>query len=128
MTLRRAQIDERVVLWSRAGRGRIISRVMSHTPNCPTCGSDDLITISMSVSGRDLAFTTCHVCETKWWHRDGESHPGSPDEPGWEKRVRADDEREKGPRHQAVQTAEYVLVEIDTVPLQSVIGMVVQKA
>jgi transposase-like protein len=62
-------------------------RVMSHTPNCPTCGSDDLITISMSVSGRDLAFTTCHVCETKWWHRDGES-----------------------------------------VPLQSVIGMVVQKA
>jgi DNA polymerase III alpha subunit (gram-positive type) len=41
----------------------------------------------MSVSGRDLAFTTCHVCETKWWHRDGES-----------------------------------------VPLQSVIGMVVQKA
>jgi DNA polymerase III alpha subunit (gram-positive type) len=61
--------------------------IMSHTPNCPTCGSDDLITISMSVSGRDLAFTTCHVCETKWWHRDGES-----------------------------------------VPLQSVIGMVVQKA
>ena len=25
------------------------------------------------VSGRDLAFSTCHACEAKWWHRDGEA-------------------------------------------------------
>jgi DNA polymerase III alpha subunit (gram-positive type) len=62
-------------------------RIMSHFPSCPNCDSEDLITITMTVSGRDLAFTTCHVCETKWWHRDGEN-----------------------------------------VPLQSVIGMVVEKA
>jgi len=24
------------------------------------------------VSGRDLSFSTCHACEAKWWHRDGE--------------------------------------------------------
>ncbi|MEO8293038.1 MAG: hypothetical protein ABI635_07835 [Actinomycetota bacterium] len=60
---------------------------MSNFPSCPNCTSTDLITIAMTVSGRDLAFTTCHDCETKWWHRDGES-----------------------------------------VPLQSVIGMVVEKA
>ena len=70
-----------------AGTNTEYLKVMSHTPSCPTCGSDDLITISMTVSGRDLAFTTCHVCETKWWHHDGEH-----------------------------------------VPLQSVIGMVVEKA
>ena len=62
-------------------------KVMSQTLSCPNCDSGDLITITMTVSGRDLAFTTCHLCETKWWHRDGEN-----------------------------------------VPLQSVIGMVVEKA
>ena len=60
---------------------------MSSSPSCPNCDSTDLITISMTVSGRELAFTTCHLCETKWWHRNGEQ-----------------------------------------VPLQSVIGMVVEKA
>lgn len=38
---------------------------------CPTCKQGDLITISMSVSDRDLTFTTCHLCEAKWWERDG---------------------------------------------------------
>jgi DNA polymerase III alpha subunit (gram-positive type) len=42
---------------------------------CPNCQSGDLITITMSVSGRDLAFTTCHLCEAKWWYRDGEHVP-----------------------------------------------------
>jgi formate dehydrogenase maturation protein FdhE len=40
---------------------------------CPECGQGDLISIHMSVSGRDLAFTTCHLCEAKWWWRDGEA-------------------------------------------------------
>ena len=44
-------------------------------PNCPSCGSGDLISISMTVAGRELAFTTCHLCEAKWWHRDGEEVP-----------------------------------------------------
>ncbi len=42
---------------------------------CPVCHQGDLISISMSVSGSDLAFTTCHMCEAKWWYRDGEAVP-----------------------------------------------------
>ena len=42
---------------------------------CPECKQGDLITISMSVSERDLNFTTCHMCESKWWFRDGEEVP-----------------------------------------------------
>ncbi|MBA3363918.1 MAG: hypothetical protein ACR2L4_08455 [Actinomycetota bacterium] len=40
--------------------------------NCPECHQGDVISISMNVSGRDLSFSTCHACEAKWWHRDGE--------------------------------------------------------
>lgn len=29
----------------------------------------------MVVGGRDLAFSTCHHCEAKWWFRDGEEVP-----------------------------------------------------
>lgn len=42
---------------------------------CPECRQGDLISISMNVSGSDLAFTTCHMCEAKWWYRDGEAVP-----------------------------------------------------
>ena len=38
---------------------------------CPECGQGDLISISMNVSDADLSFTTCHLCEAKWWFRDG---------------------------------------------------------
>jgi DNA polymerase III alpha subunit (gram-positive type) len=42
---------------------------------CPACHQGDLITISMNVSGSDLSFTTCHMCEAKWWYRDGAPVP-----------------------------------------------------
>ncbi len=42
---------------------------------CPVCHQGDLITISMSVSGRDLSFTTCHMCEAKWWYEEGKPVP-----------------------------------------------------
>lgn len=42
---------------------------------CPTCKQGDLITITMAVSERDLTFTTCHLCEAKWWERDGDLVP-----------------------------------------------------
>jgi uncharacterized protein (DUF983 family) len=45
------------------------------TGSCPNCRQGDLITISMAVSERDLTFTTCHMCEAKWWFRDGEMVP-----------------------------------------------------
>ncbi|HEV8621635.1 MAG TPA: hypothetical protein VGR33_01935 [Actinomycetota bacterium] len=42
---------------------------------CPVCEHGDLISITMSVGGRQLAFTTCHLCEAKWWYRDGQAVP-----------------------------------------------------
>lgn len=42
---------------------------------CPTCRQGDLITITMSVSERDLTFATCHLCEAKWWFQEGEAVP-----------------------------------------------------
>jgi DNA polymerase III alpha subunit (gram-positive type) len=45
-----------------------------HGP-CPNCRQGDLITISMAVSGRDVLFSTCHLCESKWWFREGELVP-----------------------------------------------------
>ncbi len=42
---------------------------------CPVCSQGDLITISLAVSETDLAFTTCHMCEAKWWYRDGQAIP-----------------------------------------------------
>ena len=47
----------------------------STSGSCPSCRQGDLITISMSVSERDLTFATCHLCEAKWWLRDGEEVP-----------------------------------------------------
>ena len=41
----------------------------------PSCRSGDLISITMTVAGRELAFTTCHLCEAKWWFRDGKAVP-----------------------------------------------------
>jgi len=45
------------------------------TGSCPNCKQGDLITISMAVSERGLTFTTCHMCEAKWWFRDGDLVP-----------------------------------------------------
>lgn len=49
----------------------------SPSPNalCPCCRQGELITIEMAVGDRDLKFTTCHMCEAKWWYRDGEEVP-----------------------------------------------------
>jgi hypothetical protein len=40
--------------------------------SCPTCRQGDLISISMTVGDRDLSFSTCHLCEAKWWFQEGE--------------------------------------------------------
>ena len=42
---------------------------------CPSCKQGDLIAISMVVSERELTFTTCHLCESKWWASDGDLVP-----------------------------------------------------
>ena len=42
---------------------------------CPECDSGDLITISMTAGPNELSFTSCNLCEAKWWYRDGELVP-----------------------------------------------------
>ena len=42
---------------------------------CPECRTGELISIAMAVSDRDVSFTTCHMCEAKWWYQDGELVP-----------------------------------------------------
>jgi len=54
---------------------RILERMTDHSGSCPNCRQGDLITITMTVGGRDLSFRTCHHCEAKWWFRDGEEVP-----------------------------------------------------
>ncbi len=50
--------------------------VMNGTPpSCPECRAGDLITISMAAAEADLYFTTCHMCEAKWWYKDGQLVP-----------------------------------------------------
>ena len=51
-----------------------MDRIHPHT-TCPACKQGELISIEMSVGERDLSFTTCHLCEAKWWYRDGELIP-----------------------------------------------------
>jgi hypothetical protein len=43
--------------------------------SCPSCRQGDLIAISMEVGGRDTRFSTCHLCEAKWWFQDGRLVP-----------------------------------------------------
>ena len=47
--------------------------IVMETPNlsCPECRAGDLITIGMQAGANDLSFTTCHMCEAKWWYKDG---------------------------------------------------------
>jgi formate dehydrogenase maturation protein FdhE len=39
---------------------------------CNACGSNDLITVTMTVDKQVVSFTACHNCEAKWWFRDGQ--------------------------------------------------------
>lgn len=42
---------------------------------CPTCGSDEILILSMMVGESALRFTTCVACEHRWWEQEGASIP-----------------------------------------------------
>lgn len=46
----------------------------THT-TCRSCGSDQILSISMSLEERTVVFTTCHACEAKWWEQAGSRIP-----------------------------------------------------
>ena len=70
----RAHGNERAVLWSPTRPIAEDVEVME-SGTCPQCHEGDLITISMTVGGRELSFSTCHHCEAKWWYRNGDPVP-----------------------------------------------------
>ena len=40
---------------------------------CPRCGSQDVININLALEQGDrVAFYSCHRCDKRWWHKDGE--------------------------------------------------------
>lgn len=41
------------------------------TTACPTCGSDQLLTVTFEIDGSMVLFRTCPPCESKWWEHDG---------------------------------------------------------
>ena len=44
------------------------------TLKCSACGAETVIEIELTLpDGTEVAFYSCHKCETRWWDRDGES-------------------------------------------------------
>ncbi|MDK1019013.1 MAG: hypothetical protein QGD89_06400 [Actinomycetota bacterium] len=40
---------------------------------CTSCGENSVIQIEMKLpNGTEVIFCSCHVCEAKWWDREGE--------------------------------------------------------
>jgi DNA-directed RNA polymerase subunit M/transcription elongation factor TFIIS len=53
----------------------MMTRPRSHAPKCPACGTQELLTVTLTVDDAPMEFTTCHTCERRWWSRDGELVP-----------------------------------------------------
>jgi DNA-directed RNA polymerase subunit M/transcription elongation factor TFIIS len=44
--------------------------------SCTTCGESSVIQIEMKLpDGSEVVFYSCHVCEARWWDKEGESVP-----------------------------------------------------
>jgi len=40
---------------------------------CVSCGEDAVIEIAMTLpDATEVVFKSCHVCETRWWDKEGE--------------------------------------------------------
>jgi hypothetical protein len=40
---------------------------------CPSCGTQETLTVTMTVAGTITHFTSCPACEWKGWEREGEN-------------------------------------------------------
>jgi hypothetical protein len=43
--------------------------------DCPSCGSQQMIKVALTLAGFPSSFTMCNVCEWKAWRREGETLP-----------------------------------------------------
>lgn len=43
---------------------------------CTSCGESSVIQIEMKLpDGSEVVFYSCHVCEARWWDKEGELVP-----------------------------------------------------
>ncbi len=41
---------------------------------CGSCGQSSVIEIEMKLpDGTEVVFCSCHVCEARWWDKDGDA-------------------------------------------------------
>jgi DNA-directed RNA polymerase subunit M/transcription elongation factor TFIIS len=46
---------------------------VTSTLTCKTCGANSVIQIQLTLpDGGEVDFCSCHVCESRWYNRDGE--------------------------------------------------------
>jgi transcription elongation factor Elf1 len=60
---------------SRRPNVRVMGNATKTKAPCPTCGSEEILILSMIVAESDLRFTCCVACENRWWEREGRSIP-----------------------------------------------------
>jgi len=51
---------------------------VEHAPEtgltCVSCGQNSVIEIEMKLpDGTEVVFCSCHVCEARWWAKEGEA-------------------------------------------------------
>jgi transposase-like protein len=57
----------------RRGAGQGVETVVANVLECPNCGSRNVININLSMeAGERVAFYSCHRCEKRWWHKNGQ--------------------------------------------------------
>ena len=44
-------------------------------PTCPSCGSQEIWRVTMTLAGAPTHFSSCPSCEWKGWEREGQGVP-----------------------------------------------------
>ena len=60
--------------WAAAPQGGHMRKASIDGIVCTSCGEKSVIQIEMTLpDGTEVVFCSCHVCEAKWWNREGET-------------------------------------------------------
>ena len=53
-----------------------MTKASTNSLTCTSCGQTSVIEIEMKLpDGTEVVFCSCHVCEARWWDKEGESIP-----------------------------------------------------
>jgi DNA-directed RNA polymerase subunit M/transcription elongation factor TFIIS len=56
--------------------GGHVTKASTNGLTCASCGQSSVIEIEMKLpDGTEVIFCSCHVCEARWWDKEGESIP-----------------------------------------------------